>query len=309
MPIRGISPSLIDSYNTCPMSLYFDRIVDPKPDVPKWIGAVFGTAIHYFISTHIYKNSQYPLGFKDKKSMIGFWCHFWDDVVNGNWGRINNNFWYRNFEKPEDLKKKGIGILSLYWDNNLSKPKPDFVELEIEKSVDGFHLIGVIDQIRPGRYGHQIIDLKTGRTYGEGERNEFALYRNIQLTFYSMLYRLHFGKNEEAVGIYDLNTGKIMLSYRNQRDINSLLDRIKQIAEDMSDGKYPRIFGKHCSMCDFQEPCIQPEKYFDREQLDEEQERIIFSPFEKGIKIEERNVTVSNKVNQKKAKQLRFKFK
>lgn len=309
MAIKGLSPSLIETYNTCPMKLYFERIMDPRPDVPRWIGAIFGSSIHYFISTHIYKESKYNLGFKDKKSMIGYWCKFWDDVIEGRWNRFNGSFWYRDFENPSELKKKGIGILSLYWDQNIDKTRPEFIEFEIEQYLDGLKLVGVIDQMRKGRNGHIILDLKTGKTYGEGERNEFPLNTNIQLTFYSLLYRLTFGKPEESVGIYDLNKGKIMLSYRNQRDINILMERIKQISQEISDGKYPRIFGKHCSMCDFQGPCYQPEKYFHRDKLNEEQELLIFSSFESKLEIEERKVTLPKKPTKtKKPKQLKLKF-
>ncbi|MBU5689449.1 MAG: PD-(D/E)XK nuclease family protein [Candidatus Aenigmarchaeota archaeon] len=322
MAIRGISPSLIEEYNRCPMQLYFSRILEPKPDVPEWIGKVFGDAIHYFISTYIYKETQYPLGFKSKKNMIKFWCYFWSQIMNGDdkiFKRKIGEVWYRQNELPEDLKKKGIYILSRYWDDNINLPRPLFVELKIEIPYNGVHLIGVIDQIRinPETGKHVIVDLKTGKTYGDSDREQFSLRTNIQLTFYAMLYRMYFDVEEDCLAIYDLNQGKMMMTKRDDKDILFLQDILRKIIDNISNANYKRVFGKHCSMCDYQEPCYKPEQYFtgERELTDDQAESIIFSHIKE---LSQQNLQISNrermvisklKPKQKKPKQLKLKLR
>jgi RecB family exonuclease len=320
MPIRGISPSLIEAYNVCPLQVYFDRILKPKPQVPEWIGKVFGDAIHHFIARHLYKQSQYPLGFKDKKSMIGFWCIYWDSIMKGDNKLFKRNVgqvWYRDGESPEDLKKRGIAILSLYWDSNINQPRPPFIEYEITTNFNGIQLVGVIDQIRtnPENERHIIIDLKTGRGYGVGERNEFPLDKNIQLTFYSMLYRMTFQKEEDSLAIYDLNEGKLRKTVRTEEDILHLQKVLTTISEDLTNLRFPRNFGKHCAMCDYQLPCYKPREYFsgENELTDEESEKIIFGYLGMpGVDISERKLTTIEtniKPRTQKPKQLRLKFK
>jgi RecB family exonuclease len=320
MSIKGISPTLIETYNICPMQLYFDRILEPKPQVPEWIGKVFSEAIHHFIARQLYKPSQYPLGFEDKQSMTNFWCLYWEKIMKGDsklFKRSIGQVWYRDGESPEDLKRRGISILGLYWDANINQPRPCFIEYEIRAKFNGIPLVGVIDQIRinPENGRHIIIDLKTGKSYGENERDEFLLHTNIQLTFYSMLYRMAFNTEEDCLAIYDLNKGKLRVTKRTEKDILFLQQTLMRISDDLTNSRFPRKFGRHCAMCDYQLPCYRPHEYFsgENELRDEISEQIIFGHLGMpGIEIQEKHVAtlITNiKPTRKKPKQLKLKLK
>ncbi len=320
MSIKGISPSLIEAYNICSMQVYFDRFLEPRPQVPEWIGKIFGDAIHHFIARYIYRQSQYPLGFKDKKSMIGFWCIYWNKIMSGDsslFKRQIGEIWYRDNENPEEMKKRGIGILDKYWDSNISLPRPPFIEYEISARVNGLNLIGVIDQIRidPKTDKHVIVDLKTGSTYGDTERDQFTLATNIQLTFYALLYRITFRQEEGGLAIYDLTRGTMLFTQRTNKDIQILLELINKFSDDLSNVRFRRSFGKHCRVCDYQQACYNPEMFFvgERELTDEENHNIIFGFAEyPAIDIQPRQVKIiqtNQGLKQQKPKQLRLKFK
>jgi CRISPR/Cas system-associated exonuclease Cas4 (RecB family) len=295
MSIKGISPSLITTYETCSMQCYFDRIMKQKPDVPEWTRKLFGDAMHWFIAHYVYKKSNYPLGFKNKKNLLGFWHAFWQDVVDekGELFPRPRPYWYREdtedrryYEDPEYLFKKGLGILSSYWDKNENEERPPYIEYQIKELLPetGIRLVGKIDQIRmspddPER--HVVLDLKTGAGFGEDEGSTFHLNRDPQLTFYALLYRLHFSREEDSVGIYHLPTGKIHRTYRNDRDIAQVIESIKTISNDIQNERFKRTFGPYCRVCDYREPCYNPEEFFDgiEYSLDERDHDVIFREF------------------------------
>lgn len=311
MAIRGINPSLMATYNICPMQAYFGRISHSKPDVPVWIRKLFGEAMHNFIAYHLYKKSNYSLGFKTKKGMIGFWHIYWSDVIEerGKIFRHPKPYWYREDKKfresPDTLRGKSSAILSLYWDQNQGQERPSYNEYSIPPLTipnTGIKINGKMDQIRvdekTGR--HQILDLKTGRGYDEDEGSRFDLERNPQLTFYSLLYRLHFSREENSVGIYHLPTGRIYRTYRNNKDIGQLIESIKRFTRDMEGDRFPRSFGSHCRVCDYRYPCYHPEQYFsgDRELVDERDYDIIFREFQSPpprlLRVETRTIPKPN---------------
>ncbi len=281
-----ISPSKITTYKGCPLAYFLKYVEHVK--VPDNVRLVFGKRIHYLLDRF------YEVNFKSPDSFAGFWFGDWRRTISGEHlrGKAKRELQVKEYpymgrdehgNKVEKILKVGnhvdlgdnpVGvffgysnlgssILKRFFERHKQKPPP----LERERAfgkrkdepleINGHPVTGVFDRIDEMSGEFYITDYKTDKA--SPGNNSFILHRHPQFTFYSMAFRMLFGKAEKALLFYHLRTGQVFQTFRSEKDFDYVKRLIDEVVDGVTRNQFTPFYGFHCNFCDYQ--CDACEKY------------------------------------------------
>jgi hypothetical protein len=224
---------------------YYLRYVE-RVKTPTTSPLVFGSAVHNAIKTGYETNNL------DREGWEKLFVHEWKVLTSIE--DVNFSYDREYFARLKEGKK----ILGSYYDEFSSvTPAPLYTELRVTRTdsikVGSLYLVGSIDQID---HENNIIDYKTG-TKPIG----FTLDFDLQLTFYSYIYRKLFGEPEKSVMIRHLGTMKDMpASPRTERDFSILEEEIAKFEKKIKSTSFLRNVGRSCAYCSYSNICLGRER-------------------------------------------------
>jgi ATP-dependent helicase/DNAse subunit B len=160
------------------------------------------------------------------------------------------------FKESDDFGKKlvsGQEIISNYYNRFVvGNPPPKETEMRFSKEdnilVGNHYLVGIIDLID---HDNVVIDLKSGN---KPSQNEIDF--DLQLTFYSYVYRQLFKKKEKGLAIRHFNTTSDIITTRDKKDYDVLLEEINKVDKIVENGVYHRALGRSCNFCFYSDECL-----------------------------------------------------
>ncbi len=192
-------------------------------------------------------------------------------------------------EQTEKYMVTGRVCIAQYWKQNVDRARPIQIEEPYSWPLgSGVELRGRFDQVRdiplekiarfrpelirngvliPGFAPVVVADLKTDRnsydlrsfredpSLEEEVRQQYQLHEGLQATIYTFLYEMRYGVKPVGFAWYHLRSGKIFMTYRDERDYRRMAEVIRHYLENIAAQSFPPNAGKYCEYCDYLEPC------------------------------------------------------
>jgi RecB family exonuclease len=137
-----------------------------------------------------------------------------------------------------------------------STPNVLHTEQDFAIEVAGSQVRGKIDRIDRLEDGTvRIVDYKTGKAKTQDQADE-----SLQLSIYALAAQLKWGYRASALALQNLEDGSMPVTTRDDIDLREVMERVKEVAEEISDGKFDPVPGRHCAWCSFRNLCPATEK-------------------------------------------------
>jgi RecB family exonuclease len=275
------SASKLNTYAGCSLGYYFNYI--RKVKVPKSPYLGFGDSIHRmlerfhevkFKSPESFYKQWKGLWFReyvygppeklskrekrqrklDKKQIFLFENEQEEKIKRGLNPEINWKFDGQPFVFEKDAKE----ILTLFYQDNINRKKPDVIEEEFKFEFREHIFRGYWDRIDDLEGNAIILDYKSDKN----PPSELTVERHPQLTIYYLGFMAKYGKVPSQVGLYHLRTGFDKIKYADRDVINfEYIDNLAtRVEREVMHEDFTPFVGKHCDyMCDFVDVCAHSE--------------------------------------------------
>ncbi len=246
LPKDYISYNQIRLYQVCPRKYNFAYVkeIDTPISDKIFLGMVFHTAVEEFFKQRI--TGQEP----DQQVIL--------DIFRGKFTSMQEEREVTWELSREETEKRGLSFVQHF----LKKIAPDIDPLMVEKELEvelpgiGVNLRGIIDLVEKD---FSITDFKTTTQKWSKERIKSSY---LQMVIYKYLFEQSFGSviSELKIRIlYAKNDSPIknQLVVRNADDFefNKMLDVIKYVVENISNGVFYKNEGFFCGFCEYKDLC------------------------------------------------------
>jgi len=236
MEIR-LSYSAVSAYERCPLSYRYQYVagleVEPSPHLS------FGRSLHAALQWLYARDVPVAPSLDELLSHLEA-C--WDG---------------EGFEDPEEelsFLRHARDVLSDYYRLNVRDFRlPVAVEQRFEIPMEGYLLTGVVDRVdRHPDGSYEIIDYKTNRRLPELAR----LRDDLQLPIYQMASRELWGISPSKLTFYYLLINqKYSTRPLDDAGLERVRNRLRQVAEGISSGRFPANPNRLCPWCSFRDVC------------------------------------------------------
>ena len=250
-----LTASKFRSFSMCPQKYYFQYIEKlPFPCIPK---IEFGSAMHETLQYNdefIIKNGK-SLSVEKVQEVFEL---LWKDKQEGMLYDKNNTL-----DNCETYLQDGFDVVENYMKKFVRKTSPIATEIKFDIVHEGLHIVGYIDKNDNG----VLVDRKVGSAYyTQGDVTD-----NMQLTIYSLGYRISTGELEDGVAIEQLykSTAKdyekrrkghkvrVIMSGRVSDQHNRAIYALKKMRDSIQSGIFVPVFDpKVCMYCAYKDECF-----------------------------------------------------
>jgi DNA helicase-2/ATP-dependent DNA helicase PcrA len=149
----------------------------------------------------------------------------------------------------------------LEWARASSPPEVLNTEQKFDVAVAGMKLTGRIDRMdrvgagSVGSDGVDIIDYKTGKPKSQDDAD-----KSLQLSLYALAAKEAWGLRAERLVFHNLEDNSIVVTTRDDRDLENAKIKVSEAAEDIAAGKFDAKPGYHCSFCPYRNLCPATER-------------------------------------------------
>lgn len=264
-PKPHISVSQLTCFLICPLRYKFRYVEELTPE--RLAPALpFGKAMHKALS-YLFQCQKYgvdcPL-----ESVGQVFLEAWEEVCNS---AVKDIITFEDGQR-EKLEAQGVELVNLV---HREATAEQIVVEEVEEEfrvpiinpvtgeiIEGYELVGIFDLIRRGEpnpangAGGVIVDHKTASSVFDKVKVEM----DLQMTAYSLAYRLWFNRPEEALEFrLMVKTQKPKLqrikTHRTQREHTWLFHLIKRVLAVKEQGLFYPSPGWQCKECEFRSAC------------------------------------------------------
>jgi DNA helicase-2/ATP-dependent DNA helicase PcrA len=245
--ITGLSASAIDTYEQCPLRFKLERDWNLPRDVPASLH--YGAAMHRVLHT-FYDAQRYGRVIGDEQLLENFRADF---ATAGIADRYQYELYLR--QGREQLTQ------FLEWARASSPPEVLNTEQKFDVAVAGMKLTGRIDRMdrvgagSVGSDGVDIIDYKTGKPKSQDDAD-----KSLQLSLYALAAKEAWGLRAERLVFHNLEDNSIVVTTRDDRDLENAKIKVSEAAEDIAAGKFDAKPGYHCSFCPYRNLCPATER-------------------------------------------------
>jgi DNA helicase-2/ATP-dependent DNA helicase PcrA len=163
--------------------------------------------------------------------------------------------------------RQGREQLAQFFASARSGPQPEVLQTEqkFELKVAGATLRGRVDRMdRVAPDGVAIIDYKTGKPRSQEDAD-----KSLQLSLYALAAKEAWGEHARRLIFHNLEDNTMVATTRDNADLETAKNRVRDAAEKIADGKFPAKPGYHCNLCPYRNLCPATEK-------------VVFVPQKKG---------------------------
>ncbi len=162
----------------------------------------------------------------------------------------------RNFDLGADLLRRFHALFVS------APPRPVAVEQELDASVDGIKIHGILDRIdETPKGGLEVLDYKTSKQLSWQEART-----SDQLTLYQLLVEKNYPRPVEALTLYHVRTlSPLRTPPRGTEEVEDLSTRLGEVADGIRTEVYDPRPGPYCNRCDFRAICPEWKEIPERE--------------------------------------------
>ncbi len=162
----------------------------------------------------------------------------------------------RNFDLGADLLRRFHALFVA------APPRPVAVEQELDASVDGIKIHGILDRIdETPKGGLEVLDYKTSKQLSWQEART-----SDQLTLYQLLVEKNYPRPVEALTLYHVRTlSPLRTPPRGTEEVDDLSTRLGEVADGIRTEVYDPRPGPYCNRCDFRAICPEWKEIPERE--------------------------------------------
>lgn len=233
------SASSLKAIHSCGKQWWWRYKTDEKPIQTPYLA--FGKTVHKVIET-VHKENN----FNDS-----FWEPLWNDLWHES--SIDVEFSIPPKTHFSNLGAKIIGkYISANQDVNLLEVEREFPSEEETFRIGSYKFRGVVDQIRRTDGGRLlVVDLKTAKY----PPHPLVLDADPQFSLYWEFARQKYGE-DALLGLYHLQSGKILYTQRKERDIEKLQAVIEEGQQKINQEMFSRNVGEACKFCPYVGVCL-----------------------------------------------------
>lgn len=233
------SLSALKTIQTCGKQYEYRYIIKEKTKPTPFLA--FGKAVHKVIEV-IHKENN----FSDS-----FWQREWERL----WYEQSSKVDWKGYKKAT-FSNMGTKMLGSYVDDNqeteVMASELRFPKKDEHYMLGDYQIRGVIDQIRKTETKPLVIDFKTSTK----EPDPLILRADPQWTLYWDYARKRLGVEDVSLGLYHLKSGKIFPTERTEKDLEIVLESLKDAQAKVDQKMFSRSIGFNCHFCDFREQCL-----------------------------------------------------
>ena len=240
-PQRGLSASAIEKYETCPLQFKLSRdwrIPEESHAALQYGGAMHLALRHYYDAVRFGKPAtpaQVVQIFRDEFAKAVIPDHYQRELYEHQGERQLQDF---------------IAAAER------SAPNVLHTEQDFTIEVGGSQVRGKIDRIDRLEDGTvRIVDYKTGKAKTQDQADE-----SLQLSIYALAAQQKWGYKASALALHNLEDGSMPVTTRDDIDLREVMERVKEVAQEISAGKFDATPGRHCAWCGFRSLCPATEK-------------------------------------------------
>jgi RecB family exonuclease len=234
-----MSYSAVSAYEKCPLSYRFQYIdgleVKPSPYLS------YGRSLHDALEWLYGRDVPEPPPLDELISYLdSCWC----------------SEGYADSDEEESYLRHARDVLAQFYHKNIEDFRlPLAVEERFEIDMDDFVLSGVIDRVDRHLDGsYEIIDYKTNRRLPDLRR----LREDLQLPIYQLACAEVWGISPSKLTFYYLVPNqRYSTKPRDQQGLQRVRERLKRVAESISEGAFPATPNRLCPWCSFEDVCPQ----------------------------------------------------
>jgi RecB family exonuclease len=238
----GLSASAITTYETCPLRFKLEREWNLPHDVPATLH--YGAVMHSVLRT-LYDARRFNREIADA-DLIEMMRQGLVDAG------IADRYQY------ELYLKQGTEQLRQFLELARTTPQPDVLQTEqtFDLQVGETKLRGRVDRVdRLASGGVAIVDYKTGKPKSQEEADE-----SLRLSLYALAAREVWGHEVAQLIFYNLENNTAITTTRNHAQLEEAKIKVREVAEDISEGKFDPKPGYHCIFCPYRNLCPATEK-------------------------------------------------
>jgi len=238
--IINLSHYQIDDFLTCPLKYKYVHIL--RVPILEHHVVIYGKAMHDAVQRY----NQHRLGGVPIKL---------DEIIQvfENSFRPEGFLSQEHYDQRREVGKKALEDFFKKQEND--KNIPTYVEKEFSFILGNVRLVGRWDRIDIKNDEAAIIDFKTSQVKAQKDADEKAK-RSLQLSIYSLAYKMIFGKLPENVKLYFLESGIIGAAKKTEKDIGSTIEKIDAAAKGIRSASFiakPTYFA--CEFCAYNQIC------------------------------------------------------
>lgn len=236
-PIKYVSYSQIETFNTCPLKYYY-RYTLGLTGAPSH-ALNFGQTIHRTLRDF----HQADLLHKEKTldNLLKLYEHHF--IGEG----------YETMEHKKQRFEEGKEMLHQYFTKSKDLlGRPVHLERKFTIRVNDIFLIGSIDRIdQKEDKTYEIIDYKTG----EGKNKQKEIDKDAQLSIYAIAVKEAVGINPDLLSLYFIERNEKASTRRTDEELKAKKEEIIKTVGDIQKSDFPGKFGPWCEWCEFKRIC------------------------------------------------------
>ena len=232
-----LSATAIDKYEICPLKYKISQ----EWAIPGRAGAAmqFGNAVHTVL-----KNYYDALRAGRPQSTEALLESFRATLANAG---MEDPVQRRLFEN------QGLQQLREFAELRAAESPPQVLDTEkaFDLTLGGARVIGRVDRMdRIAGTRVAIVDYKTG-----APRKQEDADKSLQLSLYAIAARDKWGLEPERLAFYNLDGNQEVATTRSEEELRALEERVASVAEQIAEGNFDPVPGRHCAWCVYKELC------------------------------------------------------
>ena len=238
--LLSLSFRKIDDYLTCPLKYKYVHIL--RIPILRHHSVVYGSAIHKAI-LDFYQAKINQREFTEK-DLINSFARAW----------VNEGFLSRAHE--EQRFAQGKKTLAHFYEREQDKGVPAYIEQGFNFVLGKDKIIGRWDRIDQTNDGAVIVDFKTSDTVKKQKQADKRVKESLQLSVYSLAYKIIKGKLPLGVEFHFVDTGLVGRDKRTDGDLEKTEELIGEASRGIRAQEFPakpEYFA--CSYCAYREVC------------------------------------------------------
>jgi len=238
---RGLSASAIERYETCPLQFKLSR--DWRIPEESHAALQYGGAMHLALR-HYYDAARFGKPATVAEVVQIFRDEFAKAVIPDDYQR-------ELYEHQGERQLQDFIATA-----ERATPHVLHTEQDFTIEVAGSQVRGKIDRIDRLADGTvRIVDYKTGKAKTQDDADE-----SLQLSIYALAAQQKWGYKASALALQNLEDGSMPVTTRDDIDLREVMERVNQVAQEISTGNFQPTPGRHCNWCGFRSLCPATEK-------------------------------------------------